>query len=477
MAIPRTFEKIDCGPIEIFGLISYLLIIFYLSFKMLSGVTCHLRKILIILSMLLLLYILTPFFLGHAYIFTKSPQVSAENFRSTYGLKKKYNLVIVGAGLSGTVVAERASKLLGLTSLVIDKRNHIGGNCYDFLDEHGIRTSLYGVHIFHTKYERVKQFVKKYSEWIPYEHRVVAKAKDTHGEYKFVPMPPNQVTVNMLFDENLQSEKDMRAWLNQRRPAHGGPPPVNGEEMAISRVGNEFYQMLIRPYTIKQWDKDPKNLDPEVFTRLPYRENRDDRYFTDPWQHLPKHGYTRMFQNILLTDNNIDVRLDIDYFKVKSSLPEHDMLIFTGPIDAYFASKGLPKLEYRSIFWEKEYLEPPGGVFQPNWVVNYPGSEVNWTRISEYKHSPNQPQGVRDIPGTVIYREYSTDDGDPYYPVPNQRNRDLYLQYQNLAQKEPGVKFVGRLASYKYFNMDQAILNALEFFDTEILPIKKWTKL
>merc|ERR1711892_1238969 len=282
---------------------------------------CQMKKLLALISILCLLYTLNIYYEGLTMPLSQSHQVGTEHFRSVYGLKKKYNLVIVGAGLSGSVVAERASKLLGLTSLVIDKRDHIGGNCYDFLDEHGIRTSRYGVHIFHTKYDRVKNYVTKYSEWIPYEHRVLAKAKDTEGEYKFVPMPPNQVTVNMLFGENIESEGAMRAWLDQRRPQKGGPPPKNGEEMAISRVGKEFYEMLIKPYIIKQWEKDPKNLDPEVFTRLPYRENRDDRYFTDPWQHLPKEGYTKMFENILLTEPNIDVRLDIDYFKVKDSLP------------------------------------------------------------------------------------------------------------------------------------------------------------
>jgi len=393
--------------------------------------------------------------------------VGREEFRGMNGLEKKYNLVIVGAGLSGSVVAERASKLLGLKSLVIDKRPHIGGNCYDYIDEHGIRTSLYGVHIFHTKYDRVSEFVTQYSEWIPYEHRVVAKAHDLEDNIKYVPMPPNIKTVNMLFGTDIKKKEEMVAWLDKRRPSKENKP-TNGEEMAISRVGKDLYQMLIKPYTKKQWDKYPAQLDAEVFTRLPYREDNDDRYFNDPWQHLPKDGYTAMFENMLLKDPNIKVRLNMDYFKIVDQLPEHDLLIFTGPIDAYFASQGLPKLEYRSIYWEKEYMEPTGKFFQPAWVVNYPEANVNWTRISEYKHSPNQPAGVKEHPGTVVYREYSTDEGDPYYPVPNKRNKDLYAKYQALAKQEKNVKFVGRLASYKYFNMDQAILNALEFFDSEI---------
>lgn len=393
--------------------------------------------------------------------------VSREEFRGLNGLEKKYNLIIVGAGLSGSVIAERASKMLGLKSLVIDKREHIGGNCYDYIDEHGIRTSMYGVHIFHTKYDRVKEYVSQFSEWIPYEHRVVAKAKDVKGNTKFVPMPPNIQTVNMLFGTDITKKEEMVAWLNKRRPS-AESKPKNGEDMAISRVGKDLYKMLIKPYTKKQWDKFPAQLDAEVFTRLPYREDNDDRYFNDPWQNLPKDGYTAMFENILLKDQKITVRLGMDYFKIKDNLPEHDLLVFTGPIDAYFASKGLPKLEYRSIYWEKEYMEPTAKFFQPAWVVNYPEADVNWTRVSEYKHAPNQPAGVKEHPGTVVYREYSTDVGDPYYPVPNKRNKDLYAKYQALAQQAKGVKFVGRLASYKYFNMDQAILNALEFFDSDI---------
>jgi len=307
-------------------------------------------------------------------------RVGKEEHRGMYGLEKKYNLVIVGAGLSGAVVAERASKL-GLKSLVIDKRPHIAGNCYDYLDEHGILTSLYGCHIFHTKYDRVKEWVQTYSQWVPYEHRVIAKSRDVDGQTKFVPMPPNQVTVNMLFHTNITTRDQMVNWLDKRRPTDG-KKPTNGEEMAISRVGKDLYNMLIKPYTKKQWDKYPAELDAEVFTRLPYRENRDDKYFDDPWQYLPKDGYTRMFENILLKDPRITVRVNTDYFKVKEELPDHDLLIFTGPIDAYFASQGLPKLEYRSIYWEKEYLEPQAKFFQPAWVVNYPEADVNFTQTN-----------------------------------------------------------------------------------------------
>jgi len=385
-------------------------------------------------------------------------------YRGVHGLEAEYDLIVVGAGLSGAVIAERASSQLGLTSLVIDKRDHIGGNCYDYIDRHGIRVSLYGVHIFHTKYPRVEEYVKQFSKWTPYYHRVVGRVKDINDTERIVPIPPNIDTVNTLFGEDLEDEADMKAWLDQRRPLPG-ETPQNGEEMSISRVGRDLYEKIFKPYTKKQWDKWPAELDASVLARLPVRSNRDDKYFDDKFQALPSNGYTSMFEKMLLNNKDITVRLGVDYFQVKSKLPKHKLLVFTGPIDAYFASQGLAKLEYRSIYFQTEYLEPPSGFFQPAWVVNHPASEFDFTRISEYKHSPNQPAGVKDLPGTVIYREYSTDEGDPYYPVPNPRNQELYAKYQSLAVQEPGVTFVGRLASYKYFNMDQAILNALELFD------------
>jgi len=385
-------------------------------------------------------------------------------YRGVHGLSAEYDLVIVGAGLSGAVIAERASTELGLSSLVIDKRDHIGGNCYDFIDEHGIRISLYGVHIFHTKYPRVEEYVKKFSAWVPYKHRVVGRVKDVNETDRIVPIPPNIDTVNALFGTDINTEDEMVAWLDERRPKLD-QPPQNGEEMSVSRVGTDLYERIFKTYTKKQWDKWPKELDASVLARLPYRTNREDTYFNDQFQALPADGYTAMFEKMLLNNKDITVRLNVDYFQVKDKLPKHKLLVFTGPIDAYFASQGLPKLEYRSIFWDKEYLEPEGGFYQPAWVVNYPGGDVGWTRISEYKHSPNQPKGAQELPGTVIFKEYSTDEGDPYYPVPNPRNQELYAKYQALASQEQGVTFVGRLASYKYFNMDQAILNALELWD------------
>ena len=380
------------------------------------------------------------------------------------------DLLIVGAGLSGAVIAERCSRELGMTSLVIDKRDHIGGNCYDYLDSHGIRCSKYGAHLFHTKFQRVWEYVTQYSEWVPFDHRVRGLVPDKNGDKKIVPIPPTQQTVNTLFGEDIDSEEKMQAWYDTQRVKPPSGEPKNGEEAALSRVGPLLYDRIFKHYTKKQWDKYPEELDASVLLRLPCRTSTDDRYFPDPWQALPLRGYTRIFENMLLDDPNITIRLNVDFFEAKANgtLPKHKLLVYTGQIDSYYAGLGMPKLEYRSLRFEEEYVEEPeDGFFQEAMVVNYPWHDVPFTRIVEYKHLPIQPTPVREgkVKGTLIAREYSSAEGEPYYPVPNPANHELYKKYAELAEKEEGVCFVGRLASYKYFNMDQAILNALEMFD------------
>ena len=391
-------------------------------------------------------------------------------FAGLNGLADEYDMIIVGAGISGCVFAERGSKELGLKSLIIDKRDHIGGNCYDFINKHGFRVSQYGVHLFHTKFDRVWEYVNRFSDWIPYEHRVKGKVKDIRDEYQIVPIPPSQETVNKLFDANVHTEEEMEAWLDARRSVN--PDPKNGEESALTRSGPELYEAIFKHYTHKQWDKWPEELDASVLARIPVRTNRDDRYFSDQHQALPKDGYTRIFENMIMSDPNITVRLNVDFFEQRAALPKCGLTVFTGPIDAYYASQGLPKLEYRSLRFFEEYHEPDAsdksphpGFYQPCLQLNYPGPEVDFTRIVEYKHKPNQPAEAKQSKGTVIFKEYSCDVGEPYYPVPNPANRELYERYQALAKDEPGVCCVGRLASYKYFNMDQAFLNALECWD------------
>jgi UDP-galactopyranose mutase len=384
---------------------------------------------------------------------------------------KHVDLLIVGAGLSGGIIAERCSKEFGYKSLILDVRDHIGGNCYDYVEEHGLRASKYGAHLFHTKFERVWEYVNEFSEWMPFDHRVKGLVPDKDGVKKLVPIPPTYESVNILFGENIKDEKGMEEWYKQNRqmPA-SGKDPANSEEAALSRVGPALYDRIFKHYTKKQWDKYPVELDASVMMRLPCRTTSDDRYFPDQWQALPLRGYTRIFENMLLRDPNITIRLNVDYFKAaaEGKLPSYGLLVYTGPIDSYFAQVGMPKLEYRSIRFIEEYVaEPADGFFQEAMVVNYPSPDVEFTRIVEYKHVPNQPEAVKrgEVKGSLIAKEVSSAVGDPYYPVPNPKNNELYLKYKELAEKETGVCFVGRLASYKYFNMDQAILNALEMFD------------
>lgn len=384
---------------------------------------------------------------------------------------RKVDLLIVGAGLSGAVIAERCAVELGMTSLIIDKRDHIGGNCYDYVDEHSIRASKYGAHLFHTNFERVWDYVQQFSEWEPYDHRVRGLVADDNGVNQLVPIPPTQETVNALFkDSNVKSDADMEAWYAKERV----PPPSgevsNGEEAAMSRVGPRLYEKIFRHYTKKQWDKYPSELDASVLLRLPCRTTTDDRYFPDTWQALPLRGYTRIFENMMLGNSKISVRLNCDFFKEREAgrLPEYGLLVYTGPIDSYFSQSGMPKLEYRSLYFDESFVEEPDqGFFQEAMVVNYPNPDVNFTRIVEYKHMANQTEAVKQgkIKGSLIVKEYSSAEGEPYYPVPNKANAELYEKYRALAEAESHVCFVGRLASYKYFNMDQAILNALEMFD------------
>ncbi|KAL7553756.1 hypothetical protein ACHAWF_017073 [Thalassiosira exigua] len=380
---------------------------------------------------------------------------------------REYDNCIVGAGLSGSVIAENYARRLGQTSLIIEKRPHVGGNCYDYVDaDTGIRVSQYGAHLFHTRHERVWDYVRKFSEWVPYEHKVLGMVNGKH-----VPIPVNIDTVNALFDLNIKTTEEMDEWLKKEQVAlkdkDGNPrEALNSEEVALTRVGSRLYEWIFKPYTHKQWAKYPAELGPEVLARIPVRNNRDGRYFSDPHQALPKEGYTAIFDKIL-SSPKITVLTDTDYFEVKDRL-KCKRLYYTGPIDAYFAHLGWPKLEYRSLSFERVVQHDTPGHYQPASVVNHPqtkdpdGKVVDYTRIVEYKHMLNQTSD-----STVYFVERSTDDGEPYYPVPNKKNKDLFQKYKEMAEKEEGVTFVGRLANYKYFNMDDAISNALELFDED----------
>ena len=364
---------------------------------------------------------------------------------------EKYDILIVGAGLSGAVLAERFASQNNKKVLVIDKRDHVGGNCYDYIDENHIRINKYGAHLFHTDHEDVWEYIQNFSEWIRWDHRVLGSI-----EGKMINIPVNINTVNAICKTNIRNEKEMDKWLETVQVKY--EKITNSEEIAKSRVGEELYHKIFRDYTFKQWNKYPEELDPSVLSRIPIRNNFDDRYFNDRYQALPKHGYTYFIEKIL-THPNITVQTNTDYFEFKNSV-NFETLIYTGPIDRYFEDSGLEKLEYRSIDFIVEHYKFMN-FYQTNSVVNYPQNDVPFTRIIEYKHFLNQQS-----PHTTIVKEISKDFGEPYYPVPNNKNLFLYEEYKKLTEFEENVHFIGRLASYKYFNMDEAIKNSLDFYNS-----------
>lgn len=361
-----------------------------------------------------------------------------------------YDVVIVGAGISGATLAERYGSL-GKKVLIIEKRGHIGGNCYDYYNDNGILVSKYGAHLFHTNYEDVWEYVNRFSEWYKYEHKVLASV-----EGQLVPVPVNITTVNKLFNLQLKNSEEMREWLAsvQVKNEH----PKNGEEAALARVGKELYEKIFKNYTKKQWDKEPSELDASVLERIPVRDNFDDRYFSDKYQALPKEGYTKIFEK-MLNNPNITIKLNTDFFNIREDLNKDAKLFYTGPIDQYFDFKFSikEKLEYRSLRFEFETYDKE--FFQENSVINYP-NEHEFTRIVEYKHFTGQKH-----PKTTISKEYPCWEGEPYYPVPNPRNQEIFEKYKQEAGKLTNIYFVGRLANYKYFNMDQAFKNALDLFN------------
>jgi UDP-galactopyranose mutase len=371
-------------------------------------------------------------------------------------MNKKYDIVCVGAGISGATLAERYASL-GKKVLVIDKRDHIAGNCFDYVNEHGILVSKYGPHYFHTNYDDVWRYVNQFTKFNEYQHRVLS-----YVDGKLVPVPVNIDTVNQLFGENITTEEQMKIWLENH--TENIETPQNSEESSLRRVGRDLYEKMFKGYTKKQWDMYPSELEASVMDRIPVRTNHDNRYFTDIHQGVPEYGYTKMFENIL-KNPNIEVRLNTTYEEVEKEIQGFEKLFFTGKIDSYFQEK-LGKLQYRSLNFEFETLDQEW--FQSHGQINYP-NDHDYTRIVEYKHSTGQKH-----PKTTISKEYSTWDGEPYYPVPSQKNRNLYDKYKIEAEKleKNGIFFVGRLANYKYFNMDQAFKNALDFFNMKEVTFK-----
>ena len=368
-------------------------------------------------------------------------------------------ILIVGCGLSGVVIAEQYATRTGKKVLIIDKREHIGGNVYDFIDkETGIRVSKYGAHLFHTNDDGVWKYVNKYSKWTRWDHQVLG-----HVDGKLINIPVNINTVNALCGENLRTSSEMDQWLLENQEQYITKNIENSEQMAKSRVGSLLYDKIFKHYTYKQWAKYPDELDASVLARIPIRNDFDNRYFSDRYQALPTDGYTKLIENIT-KHNNITVKLETDFVKMtEEEKNQYETIIYTGPIDAYFENPGLEKLEYRSINFVSE-IHKNTPFYQPGSVVNYPENAVPYTRIVEYKHFLNQKSD-----DTIIVKEYTTDVGEPYYPIPNKRNMDLYEKYKEMTRDQSKVHFIGRLANYKYFNMDGAIRNALDYFENKLL--------
>ena len=357
-----------------------------------------------------------------------------------------FDVLVVGAGFAGAVMAERLATVSGARVLVIDRREHIAGNAFDCVDEHGVLIHRYGPHIFHTNADKVVTYLSRFTDWRPYEHRVLA---DVRGQ--LLPMPINRTTLNSLYGLSLATEEEVQAFYDAR--AEPRSAVYTSEDSVVARVGRELYETFFRGYTRKQWGLDPSELHAQVCARIPLRVNDDDRYFGDSFQCMPADGFTAMFSR-LLDHPRIEVRCGVEFTDVHET---YDHLVWTGPIDEYYGQR-YGALPYRSLRFETESL-PSSELVQPVAVINHPDEATPYTRVTEYRHLTGQ---VADA--TTLHYEYPSAVGDPYYPVPRPENRALYERYAALAAAERDVTFVGRLARYQYLNMDQVVAQALSAF-------------
>ncbi|UUR06988.1 UDP-galactopyranose mutase [Sphingomonas glaciei] len=365
----------------------------------------------------------------------------------THTKNKKYDYLIVGCGFAGSVLAERLATQHGARVLMIDKRDHVAGNAYDEYDKNGILYHKYGPHIFHANSDEIVSYLSQFTQWRPYEHRVLANVRDQQ-----VPIPINRTTLNMLFNAGLKTDEDAAAFLAAR--AEPVADIKTSEDVVVNAVGRELYELFFQGYTRKQWGLDPSELDKLVTARIPTRTNTDDRYFTDKHQIMPLEGYTRMFER-MLDHPLIDKSLGTDFRDVRNEI-DAAHIIYTGPIDEYFDWR-FGKLPYRSLRFVHSTIDKEW--FQEVGTVNYPSTDIPYTRISEYKHLTGQQH-----PRTSITLEYPSAEGDPYYPIPRPENQALFKRYEALADSTAGVTFVGRLATYRYYNMDQIVGQALATF-------------
>lgn len=359
----------------------------------------------------------------------------------------KYDYLIVGAGFSGAVCAERLASA-GKSVLIVDRRNHIGGNAYDTLDKNGVLIHPYGPHIFHTASKRVFEYLSMFTTWRFYEHRVLAEVGGS-----LYPIPINRTTINELYGFELD-EAGVQSYLEKVRLPR--PEIRTSEDVVLGAVGEDLCNKFFRGYTKKQWGLELGDLSAGVAARIPTRSDDDDRYFADAFQFMPASGYTAMFERMLRKDS-ISIKLDVNFENLRRNV-EFNHLIYTGPIDSYF-DYCFGRLPYRSLRFEHEHIS---GVecYQQVGTVNYPNN-YEFTRITEFKHLTGQTHN-----GTSIVREFPCAEGEPYYPIPRSENESLYKRYRDLAEKESNVTFVGRLAQYRYYNMDQVVAAALKVVDT-----------
>ena len=353
-----------------------------------------------------------------------------------------FDFLIVGAGFSGSVIAERLATQQNKKVLLVDRRPHIAGNAYDYYDDAGILIHKYGPHIFHTNSKDVFDYLSHFTAWRQYQHWVKANV-----DGQLVPMPINLDTINQLYGLNLNSMQVEEFFASQAEKVE---QIRTSEDVVVSKVGRELYEKFFQGYTRKQWALDPSELDASVTSRVPTRTNRDGRYFTDSYQAMPRHGFTRMFEN-LLDHDNIKILLNCDYREVMDFVP-YKNIIYTGPVDEFFDYK-FGKLPYRSIDFKFESYDQEQYQVAP--VINYP-NDYAYTRITEFKYLTGQKSDK-----TSIVYEFPTAEGDPYYPIPRPENAEIYKKYQALASEQKNVWFVGRLATYKYYNMDQCVAQAL----------------
>jgi UDP-galactopyranose mutase len=356
-----------------------------------------------------------------------------------------FDYLVVGAGFAGATIAERLAAHAGKKVLICDKRPHIGGNAFDHYDDAGVLVHKYGPHIFHTNSRDVFEYLSRFTEWRPYQHRVMASV-----DGQLVPIPINLDTVNRLYNTSYTSSELEAFFQSVAEPV---AQLRTSEDVIVGRVGRELYEKFFRNYTRKQWGLDPSQLDASVTSRVPVRTNRDGRYFTDTYQAMPLHGYTRMFER-MLTHPNIKILLNADYREVEGTIP-HAEVVFTGPVDEFFDYRFGP-LPYRSLEFKFETRNV--AVAQPAAVINYPNDNP-YTRVTEFKYLTGQEHAKT----TLVY-EYACASGDPYYPVPRPENAALYKQYQDLADATSGVHFLGRLGTYKYYNMDQVVAQSLTLY-------------